>query len=83
MLPNISQKFLDVYNNIFSNILIAKSLVKIMMNDKWGRFIHFIYKSTSGDIAYQFTQVQNQVLLDFQIVCQKSMVDTISRLILF
>ena len=46
-------------------------------------FISHLQKHSVVILVYQFTQVQNQVLLDFQIVCQKSMVDTISRLILF
>ncbi len=68
MLPNISQKeILDVYNvNIFSNILIAKSLVKIMMNDKWGRFIHFTStKALSGDIGISIYSSSKSSIIGF------------------
>ena len=52
MLPNVSQnEILKVFNiNVFSNIIISKSIIKYMLNDKWGRIIHFTStKAMQGD----------------------------------
>ena len=68
ILPNISEEeLLNVYKvNIFSNILIAKSLVQFMIHEKWGRFIHFSStKALKGDIGISIYSSSKSSLTGF------------------
>ena len=68
MLPNISEDDITkVYNiNVFSNILIAKALIKYMILQKWGRFIHFTStKALNGDIGISIYSSSKSSLIGF------------------
>ena len=76
MLPNISEEeIIKTFKvNALSNILIAKSIIKFMLSDKWGRFIHFtstkairgdkgisIYSSSKSSLIWIFKQSSQRV----------------------
>ena len=68
MLPNISEEEITkVYDvNVFSNILIAKALLKYMIEDKWGRFIHFTStKALQGDLGISIYSSSKSSLIGF------------------
>ncbi len=68
MLPNVSENELKkvFYVNIFSNILISRSLVQYMIQEKWGRFIHFSStKALKGDVGISIYSSSKSSLIGF------------------
>ena len=68
MLPNISEEeIIKTFKvNALSNILIAKSIIKFMLSDKWGRFIHFTStKAIRGDKGISIYSSSKSSLIGF------------------
>lgn len=61
------KEIVDVFNvNAFSNFLIAKSLIPFMLQNNWGRFIHFTStKGILGDVGISIYSASKSSLLGF------------------